>query len=57
MKKWMPERDVLPSLPMPLPAVDPAFFGCVDCAGQAGVLFEGTSYCRSCLTEKLRRGR
>lgn len=30
---------------------------CLECSGLGAVLFQGTSYCRKCVTEKLRRGR
>lgn len=67
MKRWnqppevqkpipMPEiRIELPALPSKLPDVG-VWFECLACSGKATVLFEGSSYCRSCLKEKLRMG-
>lgn len=29
---------------------------CIECANKADLLFEGTSYCRKCIEEKIRTG-
>jgi len=59
--KYMPpivEKPILPDikLPVSLPSVEPMQFECIACCGRANILFEGTTYCRSCLKEKLRTG-
>lgn len=58
MKNWAPSKGqaVLPSIPMPLPSV-PMTFECIGCSKYASLLYEGSSFCRGCLQEKLRLGR
>jgi hypothetical protein len=29
---------------------------CISCAGEARMLFEGTSYCRECIKQQMRTG-
>lgn len=63
MKKWMPEtydkKDnrtfpepvVVPDFP---PVIDAFSLECLECEEKAKVLFEGASYCRIHLKERLR---
>lgn len=56
MKRW-------PYVPEPkqavieVPPVASVTIECMNCMNQATILYLGTSYCRTCLTEKLRQGR
>lgn len=38
------------------PDVVKDWFECVSCLEKATILYEGTSYCRPCIKEKLRTG-
>ena len=69
VKKWSKPIPVLP--PVVTPTIDfreleeesrkpeqaMPWFKCVSCMSSSEILYEGTSYCVSCLKEKLRTGK
>jgi hypothetical protein len=65
MKHWKKQNVVESPLELPVipefvkvPEITVAnVFECLSCSDKANVLFEGSSFCRSCLKEKLRVGR
>lgn len=59
----IPIQDPLPVFKMPefipasLTVESTGYFECVSCPARCSILYEGSSYCRSCLKEKQRLGR
>lgn len=55
MKKWQPE--VVEPVLKQIVDVPKVVFECVSCYKPAVAFYQGTSYCRMCVAEKIRIGR
>ena len=51
--RWPRETTVINEQPKSIPSL---YLKCIACFGQAEMFYSGSSYCASCLNEKLRTG-
>ena len=57
IKTYLEEPKIeAPVLVIPEKEVATLILECVSCGKKAGMLFEGTSYCRECLQSQMRTG-